>query len=391
MSDWIEGFLETTEGVRSPRSFRLWTAISIIASTLERRVWTETDVDPLFPNLYIILAGLPASGKTIMVSTAKKFLSTIATPPDGVYIGPDNPNKATFLDCIEKSNKVNLNGMGFETYSAICVLCMELGVFISKYDKEFISDMTTIYDNPDTYTAPRRVAKSIELIGPTINMLAAATPDAIGDIIPEVAWGQGFTSRFIFIYGIAPQLTRNIFKKRSEVDVGFLERDLKSIMKESHGEVIWEPDAQDNLTRWYNVEAMAPVPTYARLSNYASRRDTHVMKLAMVSAASAGHSMIVTNADFERARGWMLEAEVTMPDIFRAIGQKSDVQIMRDIHHMIWVKYNDKRQFTNQQLWQLFEDRCPADRIPHLIKAMEVGGRIRQLPLGDDWVPLPMF
>lgn len=46
-SDWITDFVASTETMRSPDSFRLWGGIATIAAVLERRVWTETDVDKL--------------------------------------------------------------------------------------------------------------------------------------------------------------------------------------------------------------------------------------------------------------------------------------------------------------------------------------------------------
>ena len=389
--DWIDSFMNLTETLRSPQSFRLWTAIATIASVLERRVWTETDVKPLYPNLYTVLAGAPASGKTIMVNVAKEMLMPLVKP-GGIYIGPDNPSAASFMDALAASSKISINGMGMPLYSAMSVMCTELGDLISKYDKDFVAKLTTLYDNPLNYSMPRRTSTSITVEAPTINILAGATPDAIGDIIPESAWGQGFTSRLVFVYGGIPQLRRSIFTRRKDSDMTVLKTELRRFFEELHGEFEWEPDAQRAMEHWFNDEKMAPIPTYGRLVNYCGRRDVHVMKLAMISGVSSGNGLTVTLSDFRRAQRWLFEAEETMPDVFRAMAQKSDTQLLQDAHHWMYVRYSrvarEKRlPMKEREIFLWFENKTTSDKIPGLIQAMERTGRMRRGLISGDWIP----
>lgn len=391
--DFVDSFLSATEDIRSPYSFRLWTAIATIAATLERRVWTETDVRPLYPNLYTILTGTPASGKTIMVSISKELLVDL-TGPNRLHLGPDNPTKASFLDALENSAKPSINGMGIPIYSAMTVLCLELGVLIAKYEKEFVADLTTLYDNPPNYSAPRRVSKSVNLEAPTVNILAAATPDAIGDIMPESAWGQGFTSRLIFVYGSEPDIYRDMFRKPKERSFNDLKENLKTYYNMLHGPFDWEPDAQDTIRHWFNIEKLAPVPTYSRLVNYRGRRNEHAMKLAMISAVSAGNGLTVTKADFLRGRQWLLDAEKTMPDVFRAMAQKSDAQLLQDCHHWAYSRYSrvtrEKRlPLKERELWEWFEDKTTHEKIQGLLNTLERTGRFRRGFVPGDWIPEP--
>ena len=394
MPDWIDSFMFLTETVRSPVSFRLWTAITTIACTLERRVWTATDVKPLFPNLYTILAGAPASGKTIMVDLSREMLS-ILSKPGGIVFGPDNPSAASFMDCLAASTKISINGMGIPMYSAMTIHCRELGDLMSKYDKDFAAKLTTLYDNPTNYTMPRRTAKSLNIEAPNVNMLAGATPDALGDTIPESAWGQGLTSRLIFIYGIIPELRRRIFIPRHNTDMTGLQTDLKRFFEDLHGVFEWEEPAQVAMDRWFNDEKMAPVPTYGRLANYRGRRDVHVMKLAMISAVSADRGLTVTLKDFQRAQKWLFEAEETMPDVFRAMAQKSDTQILQDCHYWLYVKYsrvdrNKRKAIPEREIASWFEDKTTHDKIQSFVIAMEKTGRMRRSMVPGEWIPNPI-
>lgn len=387
--DWINDFVASTAHRRSPDSFRLWAGITTISAILERRVWTETDVDRLYPNLYVLLGGLPGSGKTTMISFSKRLLSTVP----GVHFGPDEPSREVFWDKVEGSAKQAINGMGVAMYSAMYVPAGEWGDFMSKYDTAFASNLSTIYDNPDNFDMPRRTSKNTFLEAPTLNILGGVTPAALGDIIPESAWGQGFTSRVIFVYGVRPEYHREMFRKVGQKhNFGTLEARLLVYYNEYHGEIEWEPEAQEAFGHWYNDEKMAPVPTYARLFNYTARRDTQVTKLSMISAVSAGRFPYVTLADFIRGRTWLLEAEKTMPDIFRAMSQKSDEQIIQDLYNWMYGKYmgmdRDKRvAIKEQELWRFMENKAASDKIPKIIQAAERMGYIRRGPGFGTWVP----
>jgi hypothetical protein len=369
--DWIEKFLDLTSDLWSPESFRLWAAIGTIASVLERKVYTDTDAfDPLRPNLYIILTGPPATGKGQVITIARQLLGSV----NGLFLAPDNPTKRTFLNALQNALRSNMNG--FDPYCAMTALVPELSVLISKYEKDFVADLTHIYDSPQKYTAPRQTSDDVDIERPTLNILAGTTPDALNDIMPENAWGQGFCSRILFIYGAPVKKYRNIFKKKDNLDTTELEKDLAIWFKDLHGPFIWDQDAMDAWDQWFNVNEMAPVPNYQRLANYVGRRDVFPLKLAMISAVSAGHGNQVMLSDWKRGLGWLLEAEKTMPDVFRAMGQKSDNQLLIDMHHFVWIlwKNENERIILPGEIYSFFSKRAPVERIPHLLKTAEQRG-----------------
>lgn len=387
--DWIDNFMELTAAVtRSPASFRLWAGISAIACALERRVWTITDVDRLYPNLYTVLSGDPASGKTIAVKLARDMLVGIR----GLTIGPDNPTPESFIDALENSAKSAKNGSGAIIHSAMSVMCREFGVLIPKYNEAFFATLSQLYDNETSYTSPRRISKSSIIENPTVNILAAATPAALGSM-PEAAWGEGFTSRVVFVYGSRPQTERRIFKPRAAQDYSRLKTRLEEIFNDVHGEISWSIAAQDAMENWYNVEQMAPVPDYGRLVNYLGRRDVHTMKLAIISAISSARFEVAL-ADFERAKQWLLETEAAMPNVFRAITQKSDKQIIDDVHHFLYSRYSSvardqRKPISTKVLLRFLEDKVTSDKIPRIIDQMTKSGRIRQTGFGEV-IPMPI-
>lgn len=388
-SDWIEDFVDYTASVRSPTMFRLWAGILAVSAILERRTYTVTDgPDPLRPNMYISLVGAPASGKSIAVGLVRKTIGSIG----GLGLGPDNPSPASFLDALAATTKIALNGGGSVIQSALTVLCREFGNFIPKYDEGFIANLADIYDNPILFSAPRRTSKSVAIEHPTINILAAATPAALGTL-PEAVWGEGLTSRIIFIYATQPTGIRNIFRKGQQINMGDFTKRLEEFYNEVHGEFLWEEEAQNAIHHWFNVEKCAPVPTYGRLVNYIGRRNEHVMKLAMISSVSAGNFPHVTLRDFVRGRQWLLDAEKSMPDVFRSMTAKNDMQLIQDAHYHLYVRYSkigrdDRKPIPEKEINQYLENKTTSDRIPGIILQMERSGRIKKTGFGD-YIPLP--
>jgi hypothetical protein len=391
--DWIDTFMELTSGVKSPPAFRLWGAISTICAVLERRVWTTTVEGELFPNMYNILAGDPGSGKTLMVNRSCGLLRHV----NGLFIAPDNPTKPTFLDSIEGSMQTrNFKADLPLIYSAIYVASPELGVFLPPHDAQFVADLTHLYDNPETYKAPRRTTRSIDIDFPTVNILAAATPSLLNDILPEAAWSQGFSSRLVFVYGVKPStIGRNMFARRAEIDYQPLIKHLQCFFHDLLGEFTWEQLAQEAYNGWIN-SGMEPVPDYGRLLHYVSRREVHLLKLSMVSAVSAMHGLTITLHDFERAQEWLLTAERSMPDVFRAMVQKSDVQLLSDLHVYAYGLYTrtpigERKELKEIEFVKFLENKTTVERIRPLIGLMESTGRIRRGSFPGQWVVNPLI
>ncbi len=388
MPDWIETFVRDTEGI-SPESFRLWTGITIIAGALERRVWTETDKGILYPNLFTLLAGAPASGKTLMVLQARDFWTEIP----GLFVGPDNPTKKSFLDFLQKSNRTYTNGSGAVLFCSLSMACREFGVLFQKGDEQFFGDMTDLYDNPPQFLAPRSTTSSVSIEKPTVNILAGVTPDNLANVFPEIAWGMGFTSRLLFIYGVAQHNPkRDPFQKRVKLNRDPLQKDLNQIFK-LNGEFEWEGRAKDEFRQWL-ADELPPVPDYGRLVNYVSRREGHTWKLAMIAAVSRTKGLKVHHQDFLRAREWLLTAEKTMPDVFRSMRLKSDDQLIKDLHQDSFHKWSTpaiphRKPLDEQVLWIFLQERTTSDRIPRLIETAYRSGLIRRGTTLGTFVPQP--
>jgi hypothetical protein len=346
----------------------------------------------------VCLTGISGSGKTEAINIARVLWAQL----DKFFLAPDNLTPAAFYDALFGSLKVQIsngssNGSGGvpDMCSPMTVCNRELGVLFPAYDRGWLSDLSDLWDNQDFWKSARRQSTTVEIDRPTLNILSGVTPKYLGDVMPEIAWGQGFAARMLYIYGhrdINSVKGIDVLKPLNKTDLTVLENMLKSIYL-LEGEYNWTPAAHDEINAWYEA-GLPPIPQHTRLTEYRTRRLQHAMKLSMISAASAGHGLDVQLEDFERAVSWLTNAEVQMPNVFRSMSAKSDSQTINDLHYYLWTKYasvkrEDRKPVGTNELHVWLYDRVESHRIQSIINTAERIGAIKRGLLPDEWEPQP--
>jgi hypothetical protein len=100
--DFITDFVAFTEDDWSPELFRRWTAISMVAAALERRVWVKTGPRVTFPNLYTFLIGRPGAGKGV-IDRAKTIMRSVLMPgtkDPAFWMSPVDMTAAGMVDAL---------------------------------------------------------------------------------------------------------------------------------------------------------------------------------------------------------------------------------------------------------------------------------------------------
>lgn len=385
--DWLDLFLEYTSGIPSPDIFRLWSGIAALAGAMERRVWVETARSQLFPNLYTLLVSPPGIGKSQAIS----HVSELWYAAKDLKVAPDNVTKAALIDAIAASTRTMvMSATDIVRYNSLLVASSEFGVLVPAHDLEFLNTLNHIYDNPRTYRENRRSMETqVDIAKPQLNILGGTQPAYLANLLPEEAWGMGFTARVIMVYSSQP-VRMSLFKKQAPRTEEFkqLVIGLKKIGK-LYGPMPFTADAEQEIEAWVAADC-APAPTHSKLANYVTRRVLHVLKLSIIAAVSSG-SDIIRSRDFHRARTWLIDAERTMPDIFREMVGKSDVQVIDEMHFFcwqIWVK--EKRPLHLSRIIHFLQSRAPSEKIMRIIDLANKAGIIQRVAgTEDQYVPRP--
>lgn len=368
LKSWVDTFIADTANLHSPTIFRKWTAISTLAAVLEQKVWLTTS-RPMYPNLYVWLIAHPGVGKSRTIAEGRHYVQGI---PD-FHLAPISMTFASLVDKLVKSKRTVIRPEeDMLEYNSMYICADELGAFIHKYDNDMIDGLSAFYDTAP-YDQTRRTSEiNIKIKSPQLNIICGSTPQNLTQLMPDKAWGQGFTSRLILIFS-DERIVGDDFEIRESTHAVDLIHDLE-IINGIVGKFEVTEAYRTAVNHWRSL-GEPPVPNHPKLIHYVTRRRAHLYKLSMIAALDKSNALILTVDDFNTAMGWLLEAESQMFEIFKAGATNADAQAMEEILHLI--KINDKGQGVSEERIRRFaRDRIPLQSILRIIEIMEGSGQI---------------
>lgn len=347
--------------------WRKWAAISAIAAVLERKVYITTSSE-LYPNLYTLCVGDPGTGKTRAIMAAKSMLDEV---PE-FHFAPTSVTMASLVDHMAEAKRtiINLPNAAIE-YNTLMIMADELSAFMHEYSGDLVAGLTTFYDGV-TYSQGRRVKDiRIKIKHPCLNILCGTTPSNLLKFIPEGAWEQGFTSRVILIFSDDRPII-DVFNTPYKEKPKDMIHDLK-LINSLHGEFGYSKEFAQAMHNWKLLE-YKPRPEHPKLTHYNSRRFAHLIKLSMIACVDRGNTLFIEKEDFNRAFGWLIEAEANMPAIFDAGVGGLDAKAMDEIAHFIGKM--GEEGMSEHLIVRYARDRVPANTVLNLIDIMERSGMI---------------
>lgn len=360
---------------------------------MSRKIWVHTYGADLYPNLYIFLIGPPASGKTVPIDVVR---DDIWKELKEYYVAPKSITAAALTDTLVEAKHKILRPQASPPYlefNSLAICSTELGTFMSSYDNELMQRLTDLYDN-GSYEERRR-GKDLKIIIPKaqLNMIAGATPSFLNELLPQGAWDQGFISRVIMIFageGIIGDLFNVPPTSGALRDA--LVQDLKTISS-LYGKMVWEPEAAEVMQAWHNAGG-PPAPDHIRLIHYNGRRSAHLLKLCMVASISRSNELLITKHDFELALAWLMEAEILMPEVFKAMrGATTDGSAIDEAWYFCWsVWTKEKRAVPEFRLIQFLQQRVPSYSVINIIGLMQRSNMIQVCEVdkrGNLYEPVP--
>jgi len=325
--DWIDRYLLFAENTEPMKQFHVWSAISTIASCLQRRCFMKFGHMTIFPNMYVVLIGSTGCRK----GTAMR-LSTDMLQKLGVNMSSESVTREALIRTLQKASRTDVaKDTGELTWeSSLTIHSEEFTVLLGYNNLQMLTDLTDWYDcgkgeaGSWTYETVGR-GKEI-ILGMWVNILGATTPEAMQSSLPMEAIGIGLAGRMIFVYA------DGIYKKipfptlDNKLGEG-LYNDLEKMML-IRGSFVVSDDFIDAYVGWYmSGEADKAMPD-PRFAGYMRRRAVHILKLSMIVNASRFGNNIVTADDFNKAHGILLNTERLMLHAFSSIGKRPGIDIM---------------------------------------------------------------
>jgi hypothetical protein len=317
LPDWLGGWQEYQAKQEPCHLFKVWAGISTIAAVLQRKCYSRWETY-IYPNLYVILVGPSASRKGTAMGPAMEMLNDL-----GIRLAPQSITREALIRFLRNSTTEMIleeEGDRREVHTSLTVFAAELSVFLGFNRPEFMMDLIDLYDCAKIWRYYTKNKGDDEIHGVWLNMLGATTPSSFQDSLPSEAVGTGFTSRIIIVYGdhITPNplpiLTEDIIQLRDD-----LAHDLEQIYA-LRGEFKMTPQCLERYSEWYIGHTENGRVVNPNLEPYYGRKATHLRKLSMIMSASRSDEMVITLADFDRAKKILEHTEPGMIRCFYGYG-----------------------------------------------------------------------
>ena len=371
LNDWIDSYVKYSDNSEPPRMFRMWCAISVIASVLQRKCKLEWGPITFYPNMYIVLVA--PSGK------ARKG-TAMAAPLDfledlNIKMAAEAITREALIRELANANisDPDISTGALDFHSSMTIFSPELTVFIGYNNEQLMSDLTDWYDCRNKWTYRTKNMGTDEINGVFVNLIGATTPELIRDTMSLKAIGGGLTSRMIFIYEEdkgktvpAPFLT--------DAELGLhkqLKIDLEHIyMMKGCFEVTeaflgcW--------TEWYLEQDRNPPFTDLRFAGYIERRPNHIMKLSMILNASRTDRMILEQQDIEKAIRVLEATEIKMPLTFAGVGKYSHADTLTKV--MNEIAFRGESGISQEELVNIFQNDANWNIMKEIIESLNLSG-----------------
>lgn len=349
----------------------MWAAISVLGAAMEQRVWMISQGKKVFPNVYCGLVAHPGVGKTKTIHTARDYYMELPEPK----LAPTTTTAASMVKVLKTSSRTVIHmPEGTFTYNTMYITADELTAFMHKYDEEAAGLMSHMYD-VSVYRRTRITDNiDIKIEHPQLNLILGTQPSMLMNYLPERAWEQGFCSRTIFVFSDERTVGDDFAETSTALDPNLV-NDLLSISGLVGGFGVTE-GYRTAVNNWRAL-GEPPVPTHPKLLHYCTRRRMHLYKLSMVSAIDRSDVLLLTVDDFNRAMTWLVEAEITMPDIFKAGAGNADARAMDEIFHYaltLGAQPMYKGGIPERKLINYARELVPMYSLDRLMKHMENAG-----------------
>ena len=334
LPDWIDAYCDYTDNTEPPYTYRLWSAISVVSSVLQRKCRFEFGSLTYFPNMYVVLVGPSGRArKGTAMTPALHLLQDI-----GIHLAAESTTREALIKALSEAQDQNAD---IETgtmhfHSSLTIFSPELTVFLGYQNHQLLSDLTDWYDCRNKWIYRTKNMGTDKIEGVFVNLFGATTPDLIKTSLPMDAIGGGLTSRIIYVYEenkgkIVPYPA--ITKREVEIHKK-LESDLQLIHM-IRGNFTFTGGYLDNWIRWYTMQEENPPFKDNNFNGYMERRPNHVMKLSMIVSASRSDSMIITEHDLARAIRILNLTEAKMPRTFAGVGRSNVSGIVSNVMNEI--------------------------------------------------------
>lgn len=332
--------------------------------------------------MYVLLVGGPGIGKT----DALRDVLDVYTELKDIHVAPSSVSRASLIDALNNANRSIFKPTAvhpLEQFNSLNVVATEFGTFLAGYESEFMSTLNDLYDCVRYTEKKRGMKEDITIVKPQLNILAGTTPSWLGGVLPQHAWGEGFTSRMTMIFS-GERITVDPFsafaRDNRHRDVLITEL---GVIHALGGQFLIDEEVRDAYRAWY-MAGMKPEPDHPKLEHYLPRRNIHLLKLVMAFSAARSDELLLRIEDYRHAMDLLIEAEHFMPDVFKSMNVGAgDATIIDETYRFIKILFaKEDRPIDEHRIIYFLQQRAPAYTCQKILETMVSANLIRIASVG---------
>jgi hypothetical protein len=339
LEDWIESYVHYNRDTESATVYHRWTALSVIAAALRKKIHLSLGRINIYPNLYVVFVGEPGGPrKSQAITFGTKMLNKLTD----VVVCADAITPQAMIQDLEGAVRDDQlpNGDMFK-HASLTVTSKEFETFLGQKsdNQKMIIALTDLFDAQEIPWKYRTKHSGSNVIPSVfLNILAATTPESLNSSFPSSAIGTGLTSRIMFIW--ADGKTKKVtFPHETPEDIVLrkkLDHDLFVISKLS-GTYMYSEDAARKWHNWYqsyverDPSRLCNDPSF---NGWYERKPLYIQKISIIVAAARSEELIINWDHVETALRYIEEVEAPMINVFRAVGRSAiaaDVELVSSI------------------------------------------------------------
>lgn len=358
LPSWLKAYLVYTHASESPEEYHLWVGLSTIAGAIRRKAFFSMGYFLLYPNLYTVLVGPPGRCKK---STAMAIGRRMLNRVEGINFTTDSVTREALILHLSQSHA--------DGHSSMTAFSSEFASLLTSSGMDQVVFLTDIYECPPEWTHKSKMGGTQKIKAPYLNLLGATTPDWIARSLPLDTVGIGLTSRIIFVYQDTPRRRPafpHLTKEQRELEE-LLVHDLQKISTIS-GEFVLEPSAKQHYEGWYESRIENTNPTGdSRLAGYFERKPMHLLKIAMLVAASHRQECEIIKSDLDEALALLATIEERMPKVFSAVGRNP---LAYDQEQMMNYILTSPVEVSQAQLCNMFKHNLRKEEVVEVLEML---------------------
>lgn len=327
--DFISAFEFWAQDNFTPEIFNTWTAISVVAGALERKVWLEWNPTlRYYPNIFVMLVSPPGQGKTTALNKGFGLLRELHRAKKITFI-PSQVTEAMLIELMGRRGTYIYNGTQYN-HSSSFYFASEASDSLKEIYGDITTSMTNLYDCPDFWQKATKKDGILTVENACFNLLAGSTFDYLGKLISDSNIMGGFASRITYVVSKEERIRDTMFP----VEVGQNVQDAVQLVRNNLGhdlarinEMIGpfraEPGFAEAWKEWDQKSQRRRMQySSEKIKSLLIRQGTSMHKLCMILSASESSDRILKIHHLEKAERLLAQTEDMIPRVFREARSK---------------------------------------------------------------------